>query len=131
MHLRKFRSSAEPRNVIVAMRTPILLALLFLPSPYLCAQGLGSDWPAFLGPSGNSVSPEKGIIAPWPEKGLRVLWHKDLGTGYGAPVISQGKLFQFDRIGNQARLLCLDARTGQQIWKFEYPTDFKDFFGYN
>ena len=29
---------------------------------------------------------------PGRKKGLRVVWHKQLGTGYGAPVISQGKL---------------------------------------
>jgi outer membrane protein assembly factor BamB len=113
------------------MRTLTLLLLLLLSPPSLCAQTPGSDWPGFLGPTGNSISTEKGIIAPWPEKGLRVVWHKQLGTGYGAPAISQGKLYQFDRIGNQARLLCLNARTGEQLWKFEYPTDFKDFFGYN
>jgi outer membrane protein assembly factor BamB len=80
---------------------------------------------------GTSVSPEKGIIAPWPAQGLRVLWHRQLGTGYGAPVISKGKLYQFDRAGEQARLVCLDARTGALLWKFEYPTNYKDFFGYN
>jgi outer membrane protein assembly factor BamB len=113
------------------MRTLSLLLLLLLTSSSLRAQTPGSDWSGFLGPTGNSISTEKGIIAPWPEKGMRVVWHKQLGTGYGAPAISQGKLYQFDRIGNQARLLCLNARTGEQIWKFEYPTDFKDFFGYN
>jgi outer membrane protein assembly factor BamB len=77
------------------------------------------------------VSSETGIISPWPDKGLRVLWHKQLGTGYGAPAVSRGKLYQFDRVGDQARLQCLDPRTGAFVWKFEYPTDYKDFFGYN
>ncbi|MCI0380136.1 MAG: PQQ-like beta-propeller repeat protein [Gemmataceae bacterium] len=91
------------------------------------------------------MSTEKGIIAPWPETGLRVVWHRKLGTGYGAPAISKGKLFQLDRVVDQitvkgkiehfetstARLVCLDARTGQFQWKFEYQTDFRDYFGYN
>src|SRR5262249_38394259 len=51
----------------------------------------GSDWPGFLGPLGTSVSPEKGIIAPWPKKGLRIVWHKQVGTGYGMPSISKGR----------------------------------------
>src|SRR5688572_6037091 len=100
-------------------------------APALRAQEKGSDWPQFLGPLGTSVSLEKGILAPWPEKGLPVVWHKQLGTGYGAPVISKGKLFQFDRIGDEARLSCLNARTGEPLWEFKYPTSFKDFFGYN
>src|SRR5207245_3717647 len=59
----------------------------------------GSDWCQFLGPFGTSVSPETGIIAPWPAGGLRVIWQKPIGMGYGMPAISQGRLFLFDRHG--------------------------------
>jgi outer membrane protein assembly factor BamB len=98
------------------------------------------DWPRFLGPLGTSVSPEKGIIAPWPAQGLRVLWHKELGSGYGAPAISAGRLFVFDRLldpagerrdGKQARLFCLDSKTGKELWTFDYPTAYRDHYGYN
>ncbi len=95
------------------------------------AQSQGSDWPSFLGPLGNSVSAEKGILAPWPAEGLRVLWHVKVGAGYGAPVVSRGRLFLFDRQGDDACLVCLDPGTGAAKWKFTYPTDYKDFFGYN
>src|SRR5947209_4480556 len=71
------------------------------------------------------------MLAPWPIRGLRVVWHCQLATCYGASAISKGKRYQFDRVANQARLQCLDARTGASIWKFEYPTSYKDFFGYN
>ena len=47
------------------------------------------------------------------------------------PVISQGKLFLFDRHGDKARLTCMKAETGEVLWKFEYPTDYEDQFGYN
>lgn len=91
----------------------------------------GADWPRFLGPFGTSVSPEKGIRAPWPKEGLRLLWEKPLGTGYCAPTISQGRLFLFDHLDGNARLRCLDRRTGQFIWKFEYPSDYQDFYQYD
>src|SRR5207248_2913058 len=54
-----------------------------------------------------------------------------LGTGYGMPSISLGRLFQFDRVGNQSRLSCLKSETGEFLWKSEYPTDYEDYFGYN
>jgi outer membrane protein assembly factor BamB len=118
--------------------------LLLLPAPLL-AQSQGSDWPRFLGPLGTSVSSEKGILAPWPRAGPPFVWQRKLGTGYGAPSIANGKLYIFDRavdkveiegkIGyretKRARLTCLDARTGKEHWKFDYPTGYKDFFGYN
>lgn len=89
------------------------------------------DWPGFLGPLGNGVSPEKGIIAPWPAAGPKLVWQKQLGMGYAPPSIAKGKIYVFDRHDNQARLSCLDARTGAFQWKFEYPTDYRDAFGYN
>lgn len=97
----------------------------------LRARKFGSDWPGFLGPTGDSISTEKGIISPWPKEGLQVVWQKRLGTGYGMPSISQGRLFQFERQGNQACLTCLKSETGEFLWKFEYPTDYEDFYGYD
>jgi len=91
----------------------------------------GSDWPKFLGPAGDSVSSEQGIIAPWPEKGLQIVWQIPTGSGYGMPTISQGRLFLFDRHDDQARLTCMRAETGASLWKFEYSTQFKDPYGYS
>ncbi len=119
------------RQHLMRQQVPCSLLFLLLSTVTVSAGNGGSDWPRFLGPSGTSVSTEKGILTPWPASGLRVVWTKELGTGYGAPAISRGKLFQFDRVRNQARLQCLDARTGTLVWKVEYPTAYKDFFGYN
>lgn len=105
--------------------------VVFLGGTGLAAQETGSDWTQFLGPLGTSVSTEKGILSPWPESGLKVVWHKPTGIGYGMPAISKGRLFLFDRHDNQARLSCLDARTGEFFWKFEYATNYRDKFGYN
>ncbi|MEX2176940.1 MAG: PQQ-binding-like beta-propeller repeat protein [Pirellulaceae bacterium] len=91
----------------------------------------GSDWGPFLGPTGDGKSPEKGILAPWPEGGLKTVWEKELGTSYGAPAISQGRLFQFDRFGRMARIYCLKAETGEELWRYEYPTEYEDYYGYN
>src|SRR4051794_9503681 len=111
-------------------RVPRLAAALFvLLAPVLRAEG--TDWPRFLGPLGTSVSTETGIVVPWPEKGLRVVWHKPVGQGYAAPTISKGKLYHVDRVGNKARLHCLDPRTGASHWTFDYPTQYRDHYGYN
>lgn len=99
--------------------------------PDLRTRMTGTDWPRFLGPTGDSVSPEKGIISLWPKEGLRIVWQKKLGTGYGMPSISDGRLYQFDRQGNQACLTCVKSETGEFLWKFEYPTDYEDFYGYD
>ncbi len=89
------------------------------------------SWPGFLGPLGTSVSAEKGIVAPWPKEGLPIVWQQAIGNGYACPSVSDGKLYQFDRHGDQARLSCLESRTGKFLWKFEYPTQFVDGYGYD
>ncbi|MCO6457540.1 MAG: PQQ-like beta-propeller repeat protein [Pirellulaceae bacterium] len=96
------------------------------------ARGAGpAEWPTFLGPTGDNKSTETGITAPWPADGLKILWSRELGISYGIGSISQGRLYQFDRFGDNARLTCMDARTGQDIWTFEYPTDYEDLYQYN
>jgi outer membrane protein assembly factor BamB len=129
--------------LLIGLTTPALVV-----SPTAATAGgqtEGSDWPRFLGPLGTSVSTEKGIISPWPQEGLRLVWQRKLGTGYGAPSIAAGKLYVFDRDLEQvvidgkvryresknARLVCLDARTSKEHWSFKYPTDYRDFYGYN
>jgi outer membrane protein assembly factor BamB len=91
----------------------------------------GSDWPAFLGPTGDGRSPEVGLRAPWPKAGPPIVWQAELGTGYGGPAVSQGRLFHFDRHGDSARLTCRNSETGHVLWAFEYPTDYEDLYGYN
>src|SRR6516165_477711 len=91
----------------------------------------GSDWPGFLGPTGDGVSSEKGIIAPSTKEGLRIVWQRRLVESYAMPSISRGRLFVFDRVRDSARLTCLKSETGEEIWTFEYPTFFQDNYGYN
>lgn len=99
--------------------------------PDLRTRKTGVDWPTFLGPTGDSKSPEQGILTEWPELGPPLVWELELGTSYGMPAISQGRLFMFDRQGNNARLRCLKSETGELLWDFAYPTDYEDHFGYN
>jgi outer membrane protein assembly factor BamB len=91
----------------------------------------GTDWPIFLGPTGDSVSSEKGIISPWPKEGLRIVWQRKLGTGYSMPVIHKGRLYQFDRVGDKERLTCLNSETGEFLWGYSYPSTYRDKYNYN
>ncbi len=91
----------------------------------------GVDWPGFLGPTGDSKSPEKGPLAPWPDTGPPIVWTAELGEGYGPPTVSQGRLFIFDRIENRDRLRALESETGRELWTFSYPTDYQDLYGYD
>lgn len=99
--------------------------------PNLATRKKGDDWQKFLGPTGKSISTEKGMTTPWPAKGLRIVWHQEVGEGYAMPSISKGRLFHFDRKGNKATLTCMNAETGKEICHFDYPTDYRDQYNYS
>ena len=99
--------------------------------PVLGTRKTGVDWPTFLGPTGDSKSPERGIRTNWTEKPLRIVWQRKLGEGYGIGSIARGRYLQADRIDKQARLVCLNAETGKELWKHEYPTEYVDMYGYD
>ncbi len=101
------------------------------PPPDLWTRKGGEDWPRFLGPRGDGTSAEKGLISPWPKDGPRIVWQQPLGVGYAMPSVSRGRIFVFDRIRNRARLRAWKAETGEPLWTFEYPTAYKDQYGYN
>lgn len=91
----------------------------------------GADWESFLGPGANSKSSETGILRQWPDSGPPLVWAVEAGEGYSAPAVSRGRLFHFDRVDDDARLTCLDAETGREIWQQTYPTDYADYYGYS
>ncbi|MBM3981624.1 MAG: hypothetical protein FJ304_15365 [Planctomycetes bacterium] len=109
---------------------PRFLAVVVLAIATTCA-ARATDWPTFLGPTRDGSSPEKGVISPWPAKGLKKVWDCDLGSGYAPPVVADGRLFHADRFGDSIRLTAREAATGKQLWKYEYATEYEDRYGYD
>ena len=101
------------------------------PIASLGTRAAGVDWPGFLGPSGDNKSPEVGITTAWPPEGPPQLWQCPIGEGYAMPAIARGRLLLFDRVGNQARLRCLQSETGESLWTFAYETAYEDLYGYS
>jgi hypothetical protein len=102
----------------------LLAALLAVPA------GAG-DWPQYLGPTRDGVSPEKGLLDTWPKEGPPLLWDKKLGQGFSSPVVVGDRVFVFHRVEDKETLECLDAATGKERWKYAYDTDYVDKFGFD
>ena len=125
------------RRVVAAAAVVTMAACGFAQSPAttppadLGVRKRGVDWEAFLGPTGDGKSPERGLIVPWPVGGPKLVWQIPLGVGYGMPAVSRGRLFLFDRHKSRARLTCFNAATTEELWRFEYETDYQDLYGYN
>ncbi|MDX1389776.1 MAG: PQQ-binding-like beta-propeller repeat protein, partial [Acidobacteriota bacterium] len=113
-----------------SLRRVALVGVLIAAAPAAGGAG-GSDWPAFLGPTGDGKSGETGTFVTWGENGPPLLWHVAVGEGYAAPSVADGRLYLFDRHGDLVRLTCMDALTGEELWRSEYATDYEDMYGYS
>lgn len=107
------------------------LALLLVASPVAAA-----DWPQWMGPNRDDVWSETGIIETFPAGGPKILWRKSIHGGFAGPAVVGGKVYVTDYqktmgdakpaptkrndLQGKERVLCLDARTGAELWKHEY-----------
>ena len=97
----------------------------------LWTRSKGEDWPTFLGASGESTSTETGILKDWSGGKLKLVWKIETGDGYGMGSVVDGRFYHFGKIDDKATLLCLNAETGKELWKFTYESDYEDLFGYD
>lgn len=106
------------RSTTAILNTTVLVALA----------AYAEEWPQFLGPTRNGVYAGTNLSVKWPKEGPAVVWQMKVGEGFAAPVVADGRLIVFHRVGAKERIDCADARTGKAIWHYEYPTDYSDDF---
>jgi outer membrane protein assembly factor BamB len=107
------------------------LVLLIIFSAVALSQASVSDWPQFFGPARNGFYRGPAISEKWPANGPRVVWRKTVGEGFSGPVVTQGRLILFHRANNREIVEALDPRTGAPQWKYDYPTTYRDDFGFD
>jgi outer membrane protein assembly factor BamB len=90
-----------------------------------------SDWPQFLGPTRDGVYHGPALAATWPETGLTVAWKREVGAGFSGPVVQGDRLILFHRLGDRATVDCLEPTSGRSLWRADYPTDYRDDFGFD
>lgn len=99
------------------------------------------DWPQWLGPNRSSVSSETGWAEQFPDRGPKELWRIPIGGGYAGPAVADGRVYVMDyrhkagevannpgvrnELQGSERVLCLDAKTGKEVWKYEYDCPYR------
>lgn len=94
------------------------------------------DWPRWLGPEGASVWNAEGIVERFPDQGLPVKWRTPVALGYSGPAVVGNRVFVMDyelesgeitnspglrgKLQGKERVLCLNAETGEILWKHAY-----------
>jgi outer membrane protein assembly factor BamB len=90
-----------------------------------------SDWPQFFGPGRNGVYRGPALSENWTARAPRVVFRKNVGAGFAGPVVSQGHIILFHRQNNREIVEALDPLTGATQWKYDYPTTYRDDFGFD
>lgn len=105
----------------------------------LVAQVQADDWPGWMGKNRDNRWAAENILTKFPANGPRVVWRSPVAGGYSGPAVAGDRVFvtdfvsggdakvdNFDRkaLEGQERVLCLDAKTGKEIWQHSYKVTY-------
>jgi len=104
----------------------MLLAVLCLPMSASAA-----EWPRFLGPNGDGISPETGINKNWAQRPPKVLWRTPMSDkGFAGPAVADGVLYIIDHTGHKDIVRAIDVQTGKDLWQFTYEDTSRENYGF-
>src|SRR5262245_29048872 len=92
---------------------------------------IATDWPQYLGPNRNGTYAGPPLLETWGPSGPKVVWRKQVGQAFAGPAVVQNRVLLFHRVGNEEVLESLDAKTGASMWRYAYPTTYRDDFGFD
>ena len=118
--MNRLYSCQQKRSSIVF--SAMQFSLILLMAAYLTnARAIvAENWPGWRGPTGDGHSSETDVPVSWSEEGENQRWKVDVpGEGYSSPIVWENRVFLTScLLETQERILmCLDADTGQTVWR--------------
>ena len=105
-------------RTIRLVTTIVTFLAAFAACPY------AEDWPRWRGPRLDGISRETGLLTEWPKSGPRQLWKINLSGGFSTVAVADGRVFTQTKEGNQEVVVCLEAATGKELWRYRYDADY-------
>jgi hypothetical protein len=85
------------------------------------AVAAAGEWPNWRGPNHDGISKET-AWDPAAVSARKVAWEAQVGVGYSAVAVTNGKVYTAGNFNKDTDALsCLDAASGKQLWRHEYP----------
>jgi len=107
-----------------------LIAVLVATSLWVTPLADADDWPNWRGPNQDDKSVETGLMQEWPADGPEKIWHVNSGgLGYAGFSVVADRLYTMGQEDNTQFALCLDAKTGQTIWKVDLGKGYENAWG--
>ncbi|MBK5297396.1 MAG: PQQ-binding-like beta-propeller repeat protein [Vicinamibacteria bacterium] len=86
----------------------------------LAASPADGQWTQFRGPNGSGVGSGAGYPVEFSSSN-NVVWKAAVPSGPSSPVVVGGRLFVTATQGGQLITICLDAKTGKEVWRKKIP----------
>lgn len=84
------------------------------------------SWPQFLGPRRDGISRETGLNLDWKTKPPKVQWQQPLGSAFSSIAVVGDRLYTTASRGDRDFIVCLDARTGKEVWAHDAAASYLD-----
>src|SRR4051812_46794227 len=81
-----------------------------------------ADWPQWRGENRDAKVSDFKPPATWPKE-LTKKWSIPVGDGAASPALVGDRLYVLSREGDGEILRCLDAKSGNEIWKQTYSAE--------
>ena len=81
-------------------------------------------WPSFRGPSRDGKMLGLSLGEDWVASPPKLIWKTQIGPGWSSFSVAGNRLFTQEQRGEKEAVVCLDAKTGQTLWEFEYVSRF-------
>ena len=106
----------------ISMKRKIsLISVLTVLAIFISTESFSQDWPQFRGIGRDAKVTGFKAPASWPAE-LKQEWKMQVGFGDATPALSGNKIYLNTRQGADEVILCLDAATGKELWKNQYPS---------
>jgi outer membrane protein assembly factor BamB len=88
------------------------------------AQTSSADYTQWRGANRDGSASSFSAPSSWPET-LTQRWKVEVGPGYATALVVGNRVYMFSRQGGNEVMSALDAATGKQIWRTDYPAQFE------
>src|SRR5919201_336252 len=97
----------------------LIRATAFLALLLTAAGALAGEWPRWRGPRGDGHSDETNVPTRWSETD-NIAWKVEVpGKGHSSPIVWGDRIFLTTALEKEQQrvLLCLDGRSGKELWR--------------
>ncbi len=114
------------RTALTLLSSAAIVASFAFAAP-LPTYAEGADWPQVGGATRDFRPVAPTLSKQWPDSGPKLLWSRDLGSGYSGIAVVGDRLFTAYREGEEEVLIAARIADGTTLWQRRVPAPFAEY----